>query len=74
MYDICRGIMFAEPLPSNVWGMTQTHREQSDLTSHLSFLYSMQYISVYNATYYCPLSFSQNVSAVHGHHQVSLSR
>jgi hypothetical protein len=39
-----------------------------------SVFYFIQYISVHNATYYCPLSFSQHVSAVHGHHQVSLLR
>jgi hypothetical protein len=37
-------------------------------------IYFIQYISVYNATYYCTLSFSQRVSAVQGHHQVSIIR
>jgi hypothetical protein len=40
----------------------------------ITHIYFIQYISVYNATYYCSLSFSQHVSAVHGHHQVSLIR
>jgi hypothetical protein len=35
-------------------------------------VYFIQYISVYNAIYYCPLSFSQYVLGVHGHRQVSL--
>jgi hypothetical protein len=36
-------------------------------------IYFIQYISVYSATYYCLISFSQQVSAVHGHHEVSNS-
>jgi hypothetical protein len=32
-----------------------------------------KYISIYNTTYYCLLPFSQPVSVVHGHHQVSNS-
>jgi hypothetical protein len=34
----------------------------------------IQYISVYNTNYYCIFSSSQHVSAVHGHHQMSLIR